>query len=289
MKLGILASGDLGLKCLGTLPGYASVECVFTDSGSRSIIEWCKQQNIPVFTGNPRNQRTTDFRRNFKIEVLFSINYLFLIEQDLIDWVEYAFNIHGSLLPKYRGRTPHVWAIINNESKTGLTVHLIDPGCDTGKIVLQKEVAIEKNMTGYDVLQCFHSMYPSAIAETLEMVRNRSINPKLQDNSRATYFGKRTPADGMINWDWQRERIFNWVRAQAKPYPGAFTLYKGQKLIIHKVEHDETGFHYEDANGTIIGLCNGNPVVKTSNGALQIIDYEINSGIQFTKGEVLHA
>jgi len=89
-----------------------------------------------------------------------------------------------------------------------------------------------------------------------------------QDESKATYFGKRTPDDGEINWYWQKERIRNWVRAQALPYPGAFTWVGQEKMIIDEIAFDDTGFHSDIPNGTVLSL---SPVrVKTPNGVIRI-------------------
>lgn len=290
MKVGILASGNLGLSCIARFPKEAQIECVITDSNSTGIIEWSNQNQIPLFKGNPRNGRAAQYIADHEIDILFSINYLFVIENDLIRWPKkYAFNIHGSLLPKYRGRTPHVWAIINNETTTGLTVHLVDEQCDSGKIVLQKEIEIKKNMTGYDVLKEFEELYPLAIQETVDLVKNGSLVATEQDHSKATYFGKRTPADGSINWNWHRERIYNWVRAQAKPYPGAFTHLNNQRMLVHKIEFDDHGFHEDEPNGKILGFKDGLPIVKTANGAVCILDYQLETNVKFEKGERLHA
>lgn len=290
MKAAILASGQLGLNCLKGLPVYVEVICVLADSKSTGIIEWCENKQVPLFKGNPRTGKAGEFLKQYEIDILFSINYLFVIQKDILDCVKkYAFNIHGSLLPKYRGRTPHVWSIINNETKTGLTVHLIDEGCDSGDIIFQKELNIAKEMTGYDVLQQFEQLYPDAIQETLKRAAEGKIFPLKQDHTKATYFGKRTPDDGAINWEWQKERIYNWVRAQARPYPGAFTFYGNEKMNIHKIAMTEIGFHYEDPNGKILSIEEGKPVVKTSNGAITIMDYELNSTTELLKGEILHA
>src|SRR5690606_11116288 len=104
------------------------------------------------------------------VDVLFSINYLFLIERDVLSQDPRVVNLHGSLLPKYRGRTPHVWAIINNESHTGVTAHLVDEGCDTGPIILQREVPIEYTDTGATILLKFSSLYPEIIADVYRML-----------------------------------------------------------------------------------------------------------------------
>ncbi len=269
MKIAILASGGLGFKCLQFLNERYDIVCVFTDSASNSIINWAQENDKPVFKGNPRNGRCRDFFIKYDIDVVFSINYLFIIEKEMISWPKrYAFNIHGSLLPKYRGRTPHVWAIINNEKQTGVTVHFINEGCDTGDIVFQRSFEINTDMTGADILKRFEILYPDMISTVLEKVSRNSIVPIKQDEIKATYFGKRTPGDGAIDWNWQKERIQNWVRAQTFPYPGAFSSYDGMKITIMSVLPDDTGFDWNDPNGKIIAIKNSSPVVKTPNGAL---------------------
>ncbi|HEU4472534.1 MAG TPA: methionyl-tRNA formyltransferase [Flavisolibacter sp.] len=289
MKLAVLASGHLGLQCLTRLPAWAKVECVLTDSKSTGVIEWATRNLIPLFKGNPRTGAAAEFLKGRELDALFSINYLFVIEKPLIDMAPYALNIHGSLLPKYRGRTPHVWSIINNEPKTGFTIHLIDEGCDTGDIVLQKEFSIAPEMTGADVLKEFEALYPEGIEEALKMIADGRLERRQQAHSQATYYGKRTPEDGVINWDWQKERIYNWVRAQARPYPGAFAFYREGKVTIHRIGFHPQGFHYEEPNGKVLDMIEGKPVVKTPNGAIILLDFELNSIAEIVKGDCFHA
>ena len=271
MNLAVFVSGDLGFKVLDHLKeSKHSIKCVYTDSNSNEIIDAANDNHLPIFTGNPRNENALRFMDAYAIDIIISVNYLFLIEHSLFSKAKLAVNIHGSLLPKYRGRTPHVWAIINNESKTGITAHLIDDGCDTGDIVKQKEVIIENNDTGADILEKFKKLYVPLVDEILTDFEQGRITPIPQNNKNATFFGKRTSDDGRINWGWQKERIRNWVRAQAYPYPGAFTYPEGlhEKVIIDEVIFSERGFYETDRNGLIVSL---NPVcVKTPNGVLEL-------------------
>ncbi len=269
MKLGVLVSGNLGLELLCHLDHLHDLSFVMTDKKSTKIIEFCSSKDIDIFIGNPRTKKVEDFILNKKIETLISVNYLFLIEQNLINLPsKIAFNVHGSLLPKYRGRTPHVWSIINNEHVTGITAHLIDEGCDTGDIIEQVEVKIDYNDTGNDILNKFKSLYSVIIDKVLNQVENDSLNLRAQNNESATYFGKRVPDEGQIIWSWQKERIRNWVRALAFPYPGAFTFFDGVKIIIDEVEFVDFGFNYDTPNGTILSI---NPLlVKTPNGVIEL-------------------
>ena len=282
MNLVLFVSGGLGFKVLEYLKDSKhSIKCVFTDSNSRSIVNTANDHRLPIFTGNPRNDRALRFIGAFKIDLILSVNYLFLIERSLFSKAKLAVNIHGSLLPKYRGRTPHVWAIINNEPKTGVTAHLIDDGCDTGDIIKQKEVIIDDSDTGADILEKFNKLYVPLVDEILSDFEQGSIKPLPQNNKNATFFGKRTPDDGRINWGWQKERIRNWVRAQAYPYPGAFTYYEGQneKVVIDEVAYSDIGFNETHPNGLIVSL---NPIsVKTPNGVLEIRNIRNLEGLSF--------
>ncbi len=270
MKIAILASGGLGLSCIQFLHLSQSIEFIATDNYSFPIIEYATKNQIPLFKGNPRNGKLYNFAFSYKIDVLFSINYLFIIEKDIINLAKLPINFHGSLLPKYRGRTPHVWSIINNEKTTGITAHIINEGCDTGDILLQEVVEIEMNNTGNDVLQKYVVLYPEMLKKILEKIYQNKLVKTPQNHQDATYFDKRTPEDGEIDWNWQKERIYNWVRAQAFPYPGAFTFHNGEKIIIDKIKYSNFGFNNMDKNGLILKVNNDSIVVKTQNGAIEL-------------------
>ena len=269
MKLALFVSGGLGLRVLKHLElGRAEILCVYTDKKSEDILTLAERRDIPVFVGNPRNQRACEFLEEFEVDLLLSVNYLFIIRSELFQQARLAVNVHGSMLPKYRGRTPHVWAIINNETSTGITAHVIDQGCDTGDIIRQVQVPIGPKDTGAVVLEKFNELYLPLIDQVIRDFEQGTLRTFTQNHHLATTFGKRTPDDGHINWSWQRERIQNWVRAQAQPYPGAFTLYEGKKVIVDEVTMSELGFKQEDENGKVLRV---DPVVvKTPNGALAL-------------------
>jgi methionyl-tRNA formyltransferase len=274
--IGLLCSGELGLNTLKILAQNFTPQFIFTDKNSAGIIDFAKNNSIPAFIGNPRKNNPTPFLKQFKTDVIFSINYLFIVEKEVLNHSKlFAINLHGSLLPKYRGRTPHVWAIINGEKETGITAHIMEEGCDTGDIVLQKKLKILEDFSGADILNEFKRIYPEMILELIGQIENKKLKRVEQNNSRATYFGKRTPDDGQINWNWQKERIYNWVRAQASPYPGAFTLFKNQKIIIDKISYSDYGYDNEMPNGLIV---RNEPkvLVKTPNGLVELTQIRKN-------------
>jgi len=281
-------SGTLGLSCLEFVYKMSNVCYVLTDKSSDEIVKFCIKNKIPYFIGNPRNDKAVDFIKKYSTDVILSINYLFIINSDIIRLPrKYAINFHGSLLPKYRGRTPHIWSIINNEKETGITAHRIIEECDKGEIIHQEKIRILPDTTGGNILDQFINLYPLIIQKVINMIEEDQVVLIEQDETKATWFGKRTPDDGEINWNWQKERIYNWVRAQSRPYPGAFSFYNKIKLIIHKIEFSEIGFDFKQENGTI--LQGGNqPIIKTPNGAIKLLEIETDRMIEFIKDKKLH-
>lgn len=288
MKIGLCISGELGFRCFVNLIETEEISFVLTDSHSSKIIDLANKAAISIFRGNPRNGKASTFvkSKDLACDLLLSINYLFIIEKDLIELPKkYALNIHGSLLPKYRGRTPHVWSIINGEDITGITAHLIDEECDEGPIALQKEIPIDPTDTGGDILNKFFEIYPGFVSELLSQVKNDSIRFENQDQSKASYFGKRTAEDGHINWNWDGNRIYNWVRAQAKPYPMAFAFFRGVKVLINRVSFEESKEKFECRNGMILSV-DPNPKVKITNGVIELEEYYIEEQ-KLEKGGIL--
>jgi methionyl-tRNA formyltransferase len=270
MVIGVLTSGNLGLETLIQMESKFEIGFVLTDSNSNKIIEFCNLRKIPIYKGNPRDGKAYNFIKKIEVDIIASINYLFLIKKDIIQHSKkLTFNIHGSLLPKYRGRTPHVWAIINNEKETGITAHKIDEGCDTGDILSQIVVPIDEFDTGNSILEKYKREYFNLVKDVIDNCENNNLEFKVQNEKIATYFGNRTPEDGGINWNWQKERIQNWVRAQAHPYPGAFSFFDSNKIIIDKVEFSPIGYTDEMENGMVLAN-SPNIVVKTPNGALEL-------------------
>lgn len=288
MKIGVLASGDLGHHILEVLYKLYDLEFIATNQKSKEIIDLAAEQNVPVFIGNPREGRLLEFLEDKSCDIILSINYLYLIERDIVCFPKrYAINFHGSLLPKYRGRTPHVWAIIKGEKKCGITAHLIDEGCDTGPIIIQQEVEIMEDDTGQNILEKYKYLYPVLVKEVLSKVERNNIELTIQDETEATFFGKRTPSDGMIDWSWQTIRINNWVRAQSHPYPGAFTFYEGEKIIVDKIDVTTIEFEPLLKNGTIIKVVDNIPYVKTPNGIVKLSKIRNQGQQKFLENSVL--
>lgn len=192
MNYCICVSGALGLTVLQQLVESAiNIQCVLTDRHSEGIIEYCEQKSLPVFAGNPRSGKAVAWFEDNHVEFenLLSVNYLFILEPDVLNKATgYAVNFHGSLLPKYRGRTPHVWAIINGEKETGVTAHLMNANCDDGDIVRQVVVPIEYDDTGAVILEKYKTLYPGLVQQVVADIESGKVECRKQDISKATYF-----------------------------------------------------------------------------------------------------
>jgi methionyl-tRNA formyltransferase len=140
-------------------------------------------------------------------------------------------NVHGSLLPKYRGAAPVQWAIANGEAETGVTTMLLDEGLDTGAILLQRKMAIGENVTAGELFPVVAELGAEALVDTLRGIESGAIKPQPQDGSLATHAPILTREDGRIDWGRSARDIYNRWRG-FQPWPGAFTTFRGKRLTI---------------------------------------------------------
>jgi len=146
-----------------------------------------------------------------------------LLEVPRLGWM----NLHGSLLPKYRGAAPIAWAIINGERETGLTTMQLDPGLDTGPILSQRQIEIGNDETAPEVARRMAEMGAPLVAESLIRLERGEIAPAPQDSTRASYAPILTKEHGRIDWGQTASEIYNRIRGLA-PWPGAFTMFRGR-------------------------------------------------------------
>jgi methionyl-tRNA formyltransferase len=168
-----------------------------------------------------------------KPSIIYSFSYRHLIPESVLKLAPLgAYNLHPSLLPSYRGRAPVNWVLVNGERETGVTLHHMVARADAGDIVGQRAVAIDDND---NALTLYHKLVPLGV-ELIEQLHPKivagSAPRRKMDISKGSYFGRRKPEDGRIDWRWPARRIFNLVRAVTHPYPGAFCFVGGRKLLI---------------------------------------------------------
>jgi UDP-4-amino-4-deoxy-L-arabinose formyltransferase/UDP-glucuronic acid dehydrogenase (UDP-4-keto-hexauronic acid decarboxylating) len=203
-----------------------------------SVAQLCARKGIPVHAPQDVNHPLWVERINrLNPDFLFSFYYRHLLGEPLLACASKgAFNLHGSLLPSYRGRAPANWVLVNGETETGVTLHRMVKRADAGAIIAQQRVAIERSDTALSLHGKLREAASSLLRDTLPLLVRGNLNETAQDESKATYFGRRTPADGKLVWNKPAEALFNLVRAVTQPYPGAFCDVGEHKLIVWSAE-----------------------------------------------------
>jgi len=172
----LFGHGDLAVAVAENLVlEEIDIAAIVTSEGERGELAiFARAHGIPFTALHPRKEEENviDFlgRKADDVEVLVSVNYRYILGKRILNRFVWPLNIHGSLLPRYRGRTPHVWAIINGETETGVTVHVMDEGVDTGPIIAQEKIPIGPSETGATMLEAFQDVYPRLVAESITRI-----------------------------------------------------------------------------------------------------------------------
>ncbi|WP_222832872.1 bifunctional UDP-4-amino-4-deoxy-L-arabinose formyltransferase/UDP-glucuronic acid oxidase ArnA [Pseudomonas sp. SC3(2021)] len=245
-KTVVFAYHDIGCAGIEALldSGY-DIAAVFTHADDpkenafyASVAQLCANKGIPVHAPEDANHPLWIERiAKLNPDYIFSFYYRNLLSEALLTTAKKgAFNLHGSLLPRYRGRAPANWVLVNGETETGVTLHRMVKRADAGAIVAQQRVAIERSDTGLTLHAKLRTAASNLLRDTLPNMLQGRITETPQDESKATVFGRRTPADGKLIWAKPAEELFNLVRAVTRPYPGAFCAVGEHKLIVWSAE-----------------------------------------------------
>lgn len=199
-----------------------------------SVAELCRSRGIePLVMENPLDPQATARLSIAAPDLLLSLYYRRLLPEEMLAVPRLgAYNMHGSLLPRFRGRAPVNWAVLKGETRTGATLHVMTPRADTGPIVDQEAVPIGGDDTAYEVQQRVTGAAVEVLARRIEELKAGTAKTTPQDESRATRFGKRRPEDGRIDWSRPAKEVHDLVRAVTHPYPGAFTDLFGGKTFV---------------------------------------------------------
>lgn len=241
MKLVVCAYHNVGYRCiLELLNQGADIELIFTHEDSpgeqiwfESVRELAKQRGIPCLTSDISLSENVERIKTLAPDFIFSFYYRNMIRSKVLAIpTRGALNLHGSYLPKYRGRVPVNWAVINGETETGATLHYMVGKPDAGDIVDQEKVPIDFTDTSHDVFGKVTEAAVTVLARAWPLLRGGNA-PRIPMNlAEGSYFGGRKPADGCIDWRKSALQIYNLVRGVTHPYPGAFTYLNGKKVTI---------------------------------------------------------
>ena len=272
----VFAYNEVGYACLSELLDRgANVVGVFTyrddpaeEIWFSSVERLALESDLDVFTPPDVDDSARRIIRDLAPDLILSFYYRSMLPKDILEIPRLgAFNMHGSLLPKYRGRACINWAVLRGETETGATLHKMVERADAGNIVDQEAVDIAFGDTSQDVSYKVADAARRIVARNLDLLEAGTAPLTPQDESLATSFGRRRPEDGRIDWNRSAVELYNLVRAVTHPYPGAFTTLHGERIFVWKaLPHSES---WRDLPGSVVSL---SPLrVVTGNGILEIV------------------
>ncbi|MDD5286018.1 MAG: formyltransferase [Desulfuromonadaceae bacterium] len=240
-RLIVCAYHNVGYHCVSELLRQgADIELIYTheDSPSEeiwflSVRELADQHGIQYLTSDISLPENVERVRAIAPDFIFSFYYRSMIKQAVLDIPRMgALNLHGSCLPKYRGRAPVNWVVINGENETGATLHYMVEKPDAGDIVDRETVEIAFTDTAHDVFGKVTDAAVTVIRRVWPLLRDGVAPGIPMDLKAGSYFGGRKPADGRIDWTKGAVEIYNLVRGVTHPYPGAFAFLGDSKVLI---------------------------------------------------------
>lgn len=284
-KVIFVGSKQIGLMALQTLVDLIPLNIgrviTFDDSrDSRSVLpkfkDYCQATKLPLSIINKPSE-LAELVRFDSPYIVFVVGWYWIISSDVMKTVPGGFvGVHASLLPQYRGNAPLVWAILRGEKQTGVSLFYFDDGIDTGDIVGQIAFSIDKHETIADLLSKAETATFEVLSKfALPLVMGIAPRKK-QLHEKATYVSLRRPEDGRIDWNLRAERLYDFIRAQTRPYPGAYTtLPDGKILRIWRASVFPYPFY--GIPGLVGQRFDDGIVVSCGEGALVIREYTVDS------------
>ena len=280
----VFAYHNVGVRCLQVLlAGGVDVKLVVTHQDNpaeeiwfASVRQLCIDHDIPVIT--PADPNTPEVEAQvaaLNADFLFSFYYRHMLKAPLLQSVgRGAYNMHGSLLPNYRGRVPVNWAVLRGERETGATLHQMNVKPDNGAIVDQFAVPILPDDSAHDVFGKVVVAAELCLSRTLPKLLAGTAEHRQQDLSQGAYFGGRRAEDGRIDWQQNARQIHNLVRAVSHPYPGAFADLAAGRLVLWRTRVlDDAGVSAE--RGQLVTRAGRVEIHPSGGGVLQVLEGEL--------------
>lgn len=284
MKTIVFGYAEMGCAGISALlnAGF-EISAIFTHADTSpeshafpSVARLAAEHGIPVYAPEDANHPLwVDRIKAMAPDMIFSFYYRALLSDDILNAARVgAFNLHGSLLPKYRGRAPLNWVLVNGEKETGVTLHRMVKRADAGDIVAQKRVAIDDQDNALTLHRKLVACATEVLESALPALKRGEIVATPQNHSEATVVGRRTAADGRIQWEQSAQQVNNLVRAVSEPWPGAFAFVGTVKFTVWKGR-----VHAAPATkpGTVLSV---EPfMVACGEGALEIVTGQTDNGV----------
>jgi methionyl-tRNA formyltransferase len=271
------AAADVGAEVVGivTLAGpidpNRSGQCSFEDVAERlgAVLHATRDVNA---------EGTIEAVRELEPELVFVVGWSQLVHDPFIALAsEGVFGMHPTLLPRHRGRAPIPWAILTGLARTGVTLfEIVDATADSGSIVGQVTVDVARDETATTLFERLAAAHVELTRQYVPQLLAGSAPRTPQDPSRASSWHRRTPTDGIIDWETRAVYLYDWVRAQTRPYPGAFTFLGDERVIVWSARPVELS---ESAPaGTVVDVRPEGPVVACGEGGLVLEEIQTGAG-----------
>ena len=292
MKAVVLAYNNIGCEGIKALLGNGfEIQAVFTHKDDpneniwfQSVAELASQKGIPLYAPADINHPLWVAKiKKMNPDFIFSFYYRDMVGKEILGIpAKGCINLHGSLLPKYRGRCPLNWAVINGEKETGVTLHYMTEKPDNGDILAQEKFAIGADDTAKDVHLNAVKAAAKLLKTALPKLRKGTLKAVRQDEKKATYFGGRKPDDGIIDWGKTASEVRNLVRGVTRPYPGAFSFLGEKKYIVWDVS--EARGAAKAFPGTVLSV---NPLTIACGKGAVTVNYAQQEGGLYSSGAQL--
>jgi len=285
LRVVVLAYHNMGIAGLRALEraGY-EMACIFShedDPGENcwfgSVRQWGKERGIPVECPEDiRQVELVERIAKLRPEIIFSFYYRHMIPEEILRIPPMgAYNLHGSLLPAYRGRCPVNWVLVHGEERTGVTLHHMVRMADAGDIVGQRVVPIDPDDTAFTLYGKLCVAAGILLDELLPLMKIGCAPRIPQDISLGSYFGGRRPEDGRIDWSWTAAKIYNLIRAVTDPYPGAFCgLADGSRMMIWWGTPDDGSGVGEKKPPGCVEIERGSVFARAGAGRIRLLDVQ---------------
>jgi methionyl-tRNA formyltransferase len=275
---------DLDHEVVLAVTHPTSEEC-YKAIWSAPVEELAREHGIRVHLAERVDAETIDLVKRAEPDVIVVNSWYYRMPLELYDLPPHGtLNLHDSLLPRFTGFSPVLWALISGESEFGLTVHRMDDGLDTGDILVQHSLPIGPADTGTELVLRGMGLIPGALAEALNALESGTAVWRPQNKAERTYCHKRSERDSLIDWTWPAEDLVRFVRALSDPYPRAFTFYRGERIEVLEARVSEA--RYGGTSGRVIVQEEGGAVIcgpnacRGDNCGLVIIRIRSGDGVE---------
>lgn len=288
IRIGYFGDGPWAHEAFRRLIADDSLEIKFVtvrfDNRDPRLLELAEEYKIPVeLSENINSDEFLQRIEKYKVDLFVSMSFNQIFKERTINYPPLkTINCHAGMLPYYRGRNILNWALINDESEFGITVHYVDAGIDTGDIIIQRSYPITDHDDYSTLLSTAYMGCADVLYEAIKQIQSGTVIRIKQDtiDPIGMYCGMRGPGDEIINWNSTSRELFNFVRAICKPGPMATSMLNGHEIKINRISEIKGAREYIGKTGQIIGKTENGFYVKTKDTFIEVLEYEYEGKIR---------